>query len=80
MRRATVLESLIGAVQMDEGLQAIEDTLGPDIDERDAKSALWQFYFVAEDAIAYLLGPLRLSSPTDARRGATQSGQAQTSQ
>ena len=65
---------------MDEGLQAIEDTLGPDIDERDAKSALWQFYFVAEDAIAYLLGPFARHDTTHARRGAAQSGQAQTSQ
>jgi len=44
---------------MDEGVQAVYDTLGAssDIDERSVKEALWNFYFVAEDAVAYLLGP-----------------------
>lgn len=43
---------------MDEGLQAVQATLGVDSDfsEREMKEALWNYYFVAEDAIAHLLG------------------------
>ena len=65
VRTSSTSRTLSRTVQMDEGVQAVYDTLGAssDIDERSVKEALWNFYFVAEDAVAYLLGPI-LSCPT----------------